>query len=326
MEKEPIFKKTENSEDNTAKQQAITSEIEQFYKKPENQEELVENIRILKEIPEDISDPKVIIKLGDPNKSHKFVFLEDEDGRKYVIALPIDKKGMHAEIANFSRKLYKKDIHAIGGGYIHTEGGTLIIDGTSGSYGEAPKEAVREILQKKFPNVKIESNSLADMDVKRRENEYKKMVESLKTTVQKELYADVCDRKAIKLGCDYTSRPKSIEGNETVAYMVYSSENGTSFGFDTLYLGYKNKNGEIQSKDVIRERWYINIDEIKIENNDIEIRYTTSGKTNIVKVPLDRIEDFEMISSLSEVEDQLIKMYKDNQVVYKNANIYHGLR
>jgi len=326
MEKEPIFKKPENSEDNTVKQRAITSEIEQFYKNPENQEELVENMRILKEIPEDTSDPKVIIKLGDPNKSHKFVFLKDEDGRKYVIALPIDKKGWHAEIANFSRKLYKKDIHAIGGGYIHTEGDTLVVDGTSGSYGEAPKEAVREILQKKFPNVKIESNSLADMDVKRRESEYKRMLEGLETTIQKELYADVFDRKAIKLGCDYTSRPKSIEGNESVAYMVYSSENGSSFGFDTLYIGYKNKNGEIKSKDILRERWYININEIKIENNDIEIKYTANSNENIIKIPLDKIESFEMITSLDEVEEQLIKMYKNNQAVFKNANVYHGLR
>jgi len=232
----------ENINNDLSRQKITTDKIEQFYKKPETPEELAENMKILKEIPEDVTDPKVVIKLGSPEEAHKFVFMEDEDKRQYVIALPIDKKGWHAEIANFSRRLYKKDIHAIGGGYIHTEGDKLIVDGTSGSYGEAPKEAVRKILQKKFPDVEIEAYSLADYDAKRKEEEYRKTLESMENTIQKELYAEVLDRKAIKLGLDYTSKPKNIEGADDFAYMVYSSENGSSFGFDTLYIGFKDKN------------------------------------------------------------------------------------
>lgn len=322
------FKNTEEEgrENDLAKQQATTFDIEKFYKKPENQEELIENIRILKELPEDASDPKVIIKLGDPNESHKFVYMEDEDGRKYVIALPIDKKCMHAEIANLSRRLYKKDIHAIGGGYIHTEGDKLIIDGTSGSYGEAPKNAVKEILQKKFPGLQIEAFSLADYDAEGRENEYKKILESFESTFQKELYADVLDHRAVKAGFDYTSRPKNVEGNKDLAYMVYSSENGSSFGFDTLYIGYKNPRGEIKSKDIARERWYINIQEIKVENGNILINYIADNKKYTLNIKLDEIENFEMTSNLNDIEEQLVKMYKKNQSVYKNANVFHGLR
>ena len=117
--------------------------IEQFYKRPKSQEELVENMRTLKRLPADTSTPKVIIKLGDPRESHKFVFMEDEDARKYVVCLPIGKKSMHTEITNFTRRLYKKDISVVGGGYMHTKENKLIIDGTSGTYGEAPKKRLK---------------------------------------------------------------------------------------------------------------------------------------------------------------------------------------
>ncbi len=319
MENEPISKEPKDNE-------ILSSEIRRLYHKAVSQEELIQGMRILKEIPEDISDPKIIIKLGNVDKSHKFVFMEDEDGRKYFIALPIEKKEMHSEIANFTRRLYKKDIHVIGGGYIHTEGDKLIIDGTSESYGEAPKNIIKEILQTKIPNMEIESNFLVDMDMKNKENKYKNMLKSLKTTVQQELYADVLDHRAIKLRCDYTSKPKNIEGNNDLAYMIYSSENGSSFGFDTLYIAYKNKGGEIKSKDIVRTRWYMHIDEIKIEDNCIKIKYTTSDKEYTVTVPLDDIKNFDMISNLEEAENQLVEMYKSNQVLLKNTNVIHGLK
>jgi hypothetical protein len=47
---------------------------------------------------------------------------------------------------------------------------------------------------------------------------------------------DVFDYLAIKLVSDYTSRPRNAEGSDDVAYRFYSSENGLSFGFDTLYI------------------------------------------------------------------------------------------
>ena len=104
--------------------------------------------------------------------------------------------------------------------------------------------------------------------------------------------------------------------------MVYSSENGSSFGFDTLYIGYKNKSGEIKSKEVIRERGYINIDKIQIENSDIVIRYTADARSKVIKISIDNIEKFEMISNIDEIGQQLIKMYQDNQFSH-TTNISH---
>src|SRR3712207_6166233 len=40
-----------------------SSEIEQFFRRPASHNELVKNMRTLKLIPKDISDPKVVVKL-----------------------------------------------------------------------------------------------------------------------------------------------------------------------------------------------------------------------------------------------------------------------
>lgn len=328
-EQEPKFQQSETKEsekltDDLVKQQNVTSKIEQFYKKPETQEELVKNMRILKEIPEDVSDPKVIVKLGSPDTGHKFVLMEDEDKRHYVIALPIEKKAFHRDIANFSRKLYQKDLRVIGGGYIHTEGEKLVVDGTSGDFGEAPKNVVREILKRKFPDVDIEALSLKDYDQKLKEKNLRQTLESLETTVQKELYIDVLN-KAVKLGSDYTKLPEQIAGRKDLAYMIYSSENGSSFGFDTLYLGYKDKNGEIKSKDVLRGRWYIRVNQVNVDENNIYFKYRIGDEEKKLTIPLDKIGEFETVTNLNDVEKELLKMYKENQDVFKDAYVYHGI-
>lgn len=326
MIKEQFIAQTENENDSISRRNVVTDKVEQFYREPQTQEELVENMRLLKEIPDSTSDPKVVIKLGDPHANHKFVHMKDEDGKQYVIALPIDKKPMHAQIANFARKIYKKDFQVIGGGYIHTEGDKLIVDGTSGSYGEAPKEAVGKILQETFPDLTIESVSILEDEAKRREDRYTQFLNSLETTVQRELYADVFDQQAIKMGYDYTSKPKSISNNEDYAYMIYSSENGGSFGFDTLYLGHKNKRGDIQSTGILRERWDIHVNNVKIEDDTITMSYLTNNQEKTISVPIGDIDTTEMTSSLSEVEKKLENIYKDNKEVFKDTDVVHGLR
>lgn len=319
-----ITEESENLINDSAKQQNITSKIEQFYKKPVTEEELVKNIRILKEIPEDVSDPKVVIKLGSPDRAHKFVFMEDDSGRQYVIALPIEKKAFHRDIANFSRKLYQKNLQVIGGGYIHRDGDNLVVDGTSGDYGEAPKEIVRDILKKKFPDLNIEVFALEDHDQVNKEEELQRKLESLKTTVQKELYTDVLN-KAVKLGCDYTRLPEQIANKDDLAYMVYSSENGSSFGFDTLYLGYQDKNQEIKSKAVLREGGYIHVNQVDLQDDQVFFTYRVAGEEKKLAISLDKIEQFETITNLDDTEKQLLQMYQDMKGAFANANVYHGI-
>jgi hypothetical protein len=83
--------------------------------------------------------------------------MRDQDKRDYVIALPIDKKANHRDIVEFCKKLYKKDLKVLGGGFISTEGDKLIIEGESGDFGKADKTRVAEILQEAFPTLKVEA-------------------------------------------------------------------------------------------------------------------------------------------------------------------------
>jgi len=329
MEKIKFSADTEpiQGDDSVLKQKKATEEIEKLYKKPTTQEELYENIKILREIPEDEMGPMVIVKLGDPGKDHKFVYMTDQDGREYVIAMPIEKKSMHRDIANLCRRLYKKDLHVVGGGYIHTDGNKLVIDKTSGDYGQAPKERVKQILETKFPNIEIEAYTLKDSEGINEEARLREMLDSLDSDVQRELYTDVLNSKAIKLGFDYTSKPKQIGDNKDFAYTVYSSENGSSFGFDTLYIGFKNKAGEIISKDILREKGYIHIRDVGIdsEKNVLNVDYIIDGKKEALSIPLDELEDFEMKFDLDEVEEKIFKMYKDMQPIFEQATVYHGV-
>jgi|SRR6056297_2504889 len=323
--------------DNDSKIKEINQKVEKFYKKPENQEELQENIKTLKEIPEDKVEPKVVVKLGSPEKAYKFVYMKDGDNREYVIALPIEKKSHHKDIVEFSKKLYNKDLRVIGGGYIHTEDDKMIIDKSSGDYGFAPKEKVKEILKTKFPNVEIETRgkTKADKDKELKEKVAKDLKEAqgiydgvmeFENEMDKDFYTDVLNNKALRLGMDYTSTPKSIEGEDNLSYFVYSSENGSSFGFDTLYIGLKDESGELVSKPILRERGYLHINNIKVKDDVLEVDYRVDGEDKKLNIPLDELEDFEMDElDLNKPEQKILEMYKDNQAIFKFAKVSHGV-
>ncbi|HKL17197.1 MAG TPA: hypothetical protein VJ900_02460 [Patescibacteria group bacterium] len=312
----------------------IEKNLEKFYKKPKNQEELIENMRVLKEIPEDILESKVIVKLGSPEKSHKFVYMQDDDGREYVMALPIEKKDYHRKIVKFAKKLYNRDLSVIGGGYIHTEDGKMIIDKASGDYGLAPKNRVKGILEQKFPNLEIEirGKSLDGEEVKEKKKQEKEREEgnyeheiNVKDELQKEFYNDVLNKKALRLGLDYTSEPKRIKGSKDLSYMIYSSENGTSFGFDTLYLGYRDESGEVKSKALVKEKGYIHINEIKVEDNVLKINYSCDGEDKEKIISLKELNSIQVDLNLSPVEEKIFNMYQEMQPILKAAKIFHGV-
>lgn len=341
INQDDFSKETEKSNVNKKKNlqlsisKKITKEVEKFYKKPETHQELVENMRILREIPEDKVEPKVIVKLGSPEKEHKFVYMKDDEDREYVMALPIEKKDYHRKIVSFAKKLYGKDLEVIGGGYIHTEKGKMVVDRSSGDYGVPPKNRVKEILMKKFPGLDIEvqgksldgeeAEERARMEAKKEQGNFEHEIK-LEDEFLINFYNDVLNNKALKLGMDYTSTPKRVEGAENLSYMVYSSENGSSFGFDTLYVGYKDKKGEIKSIGVVKEKGYIHINEIKVEDNVLSINYSCDGRDEQKSIPLDQVEKSESRLKLDEPEKNILKMYKDMQPILSSLNnIYHGV-
>ena len=54
-------------------------------------------------------------------------------------------------------------------------------------------------------------------------------------------------------GADYLKTSKKLDGKR-IAAVVWGTENGRSYGFDTVYLVWKPKNKEMQIKELINSR------------------------------------------------------------------------
>ena len=135
----------------------INKTIEQFYAKPATRQELVKNTKTLIDIPTNVKEPKIIIKLGEIKKRHKFLLFKDKtNSQLYFVCLPIEKKANHRDISDFVRKLYKKDFQLLDGGYVHTEKNKLIVDGISDICEIGDRVIIEEMLKKKFPDIEIE--------------------------------------------------------------------------------------------------------------------------------------------------------------------------
>ncbi len=302
----------------------LDDEIKRLYSKPENQEELVDRTRILKEVPENLNTPKVIVKLGDPTKADKFIYMHDEEGREYVMALPIDKKDYHRQIANFARKLYGKDFKVDGGGYLSVRDNSLVVHGSSGSYGNFPVRVI-SILKEAFPNIDVVDESPSIVEQDKINKEYKTVLDSIKDPVQSELYSAVIGDLGVKMGYDSTTLPTHVLGKEDFSYMVYRSENGGSFGVDTVFIARKNEDHTLDVKEVATTRWAIHGLKARVDGDTVTFEFTTNGEDKIITFPIDGHTD--AYSDLNESEKIILKMYKDNQFIYKattKTKIGHG--
>lgn len=322
----PKFSNTEHNK-NLKEKFSLNKQIEQFYSKPETDEELVRRVGIIRDIPENINTPKVLLKLGKPDCADKFVHMRDEDGRDYVIALPIEKRAFHRDIANFCRQLYKKDLKVLGGGWIKNEDGKLIVYGQSQDFGEANKEFVRSILVEAFPDMEIESVSLKQEEISRNQKDYTHALEKITNEVGKDLYANVIQREGIRMGYDSTVLPQVIDGsNDQMVHMIYRSENGVSFGVDTLYLGYKDKDSILKTKEIAQTRWNLYVKNAEIKNNILTINFESEGKNYTISHPINSLDNLETFSNLSDAEKGILEMFKQNQFVYHNEDykVFHG--
>ena len=81
-----------------------------------------------------------------------------------------------------------------------------------------------------------------------------------------------------KLGYDYMSGAKELE-RKNIAAIVWEAENGSTYGFDTVYLVWKNKEGRIDYKEITNSRStkdYLSINEIKEDKKNIVIKIRDS--------------------------------------------------
>ncbi|MCK4967465.1 MAG: hypothetical protein KAS12_00290 [Candidatus Aenigmarchaeota archaeon] len=143
----------------------INKTIEQFYTKPKTHQELVKNIKELTDVSISVEHPKIIIKLGEIKKRHKFLLLKDKaNGQLYFICLPVEKKENHRDILEFAEKSYGKDFQLLDGGYVHTEDNKLIVDGISDIWVTGDREIIENILRKRFPDIEIEVEAIESFD------------------------------------------------------------------------------------------------------------------------------------------------------------------
>jgi len=84
-----------------------------------------------------------------------------------------------------------------------------------------------------------------------------------------------------RLGYDYTYTPIFPEGRKDVAVVVHSAEDGSSYGYDVVYLVWKEADGTIRHKEIANSRAtknYIHIKSITVEGDKVTVKFS-SGDT-----------------------------------------------
>ena len=99
-------------------------------------------------------------------------------------------------------------------------------------------------------------------------------------TIVSEEARNYIGRIAPKLGCDFTYAPSFPEGRKDVCVVSQAAEDGSTYGFDTLYLVWKTKDGKIQHREIANSRGtkeYIGIRSIKVDGDQVTVEYGGSG-------------------------------------------------
>jgi hypothetical protein len=82
------------------------------------------------------------------------------------------------------------------------------------------------------------------------------------------------------LGYDMTYAAQFPQGRSDVCVVRRLAENGSSFGYDTIYLVWKDKDGMVRHREIINSRAskdYINIDAVQVEGDAIAVEYGSGG-------------------------------------------------
>ncbi len=141
--------------------------------------------------------------------------------------------------------------------------------------------------------LKIENDGV----VVERSSRYSKYeTEKVKITFNEEVIYEEFSEKAKalvgkvgdKLGHDYISEQKIVEKQKhKVGAFIWAAENGVNCGFDTLYVVYEKENKELEIKEIDSYRWYMSIEDLKVENNNAIIKYKKGENIIEQKIPLE---------------------------------------
>ena len=90
-----------------------------------------------------------------------------------------------------------------------------------------------------------------------------------------------------KLGCDYLKGATRLEGRD-VAAMVWSAENGSTYGYDAVYVVWKDKSGKLQHRELVdsrRTKDYLSVDSIAEEAGDkTKVSVKVNGYSYTLKI------------------------------------------
>ena len=130
--------------------------------KLDKEKKLIKNVKFLEKIPEDTTNPNLTIKLDNLGNrlkgKYKFSLLEDEEGKKYFVAILAEKEISHGDALLAIGKFYKKNFSKLlDGGFVNVdiEKNKLSIYNFSDH-----SKIVEKILENKFPDINIKIDSI----------------------------------------------------------------------------------------------------------------------------------------------------------------------
>jgi len=86
-----------------------------------------------------------------------------------------------------------------------------------------------------------------------------------------------------KLGYDNISAFVEIPG-EDIATVTYTSENGRDYGYDTIYVVWKDNAGDVRSRRLHRAQDYTTIRRCALVEGGVEV-VVAAGKEEIFRIP-----------------------------------------
>jgi len=92
---------------------------------------------------------------------------------------------------------------------------------------------------------------------------------------------DLVDDVGPSLGSDFTYEPVFPESRKDVCAVKRTAENGSTYGFDTIYLVWKEPDGSVKHKEIKNSRStkdYIHIDSVEVkEDGGVSVKFGSGG-------------------------------------------------
>jgi hypothetical protein len=243
--------------------------------------------------------PNITLEMRDP--SQKFIFGQDEAGQKYVISKPL---AYHRDILEDFRRQSGILLQEVSGGFIEKSEDSYAIYGLSESFGAAPLEEVKELLEQE--GLQVEINSALDRSIKEEEGKFSYYLTGLPEFVKQ--VAKKVKEVAILGGFDKMKPPTQISDN--LACVLYSTENGGTFGFDTLYVGKKTETG-VSIHPLVRQRWRMLDVQAEIKGDNLSITYTGDNGQESLTINQNELPDEPIINSLTQTDRILLNLYAE---------------